>query len=135
MASSWLQLAPILRHLVEILLDPSPAKIDQNQPRQLLKDFWCQGRPQDLPDPLQTSIFKDFGMHFSIFLVNFSKDSFIDSAFDFNAVLKDFSSNLFCSTLLERSRREGGGGTRPQGVFDISAAPAKRVTGVCKSRL
>ena len=45
----------ILPHLGEILVDPSPAKIDQNQPRQLLRDFSPQGRPQELPDPLQTS--------------------------------------------------------------------------------
>ena len=54
LAPSWLQLGAILPHLGEILVDPSPAKIDQNQPRQLLRDFLSQGRPQELPDPLQT---------------------------------------------------------------------------------
>ena len=58
LAPSWLQVGAILPHLGEILVDPSPAKIDQNQPRQLLRDFLSQGRPQELPDPLQTSIFK-----------------------------------------------------------------------------
>ena len=54
LAPSWLQLGAILPHLGEILVDPSPAKIDQNQPRELLRDFLSQGRPQELPDPLQT---------------------------------------------------------------------------------
>ena len=54
LAPSWLQLGAILPHLGEILVDPSPAQIDQNQPRQLLRDFLSQGRPQELPDPLQT---------------------------------------------------------------------------------
>ena len=58
LAPSWLQVGAILPHLGEILVDPSPAKIDQNQPRQLLRDFLSQGRPQELPDPLQTSIFQ-----------------------------------------------------------------------------
>ena len=60
LAPSWLQVGAILPHLGEILVDPSPAKIDQNQPRQLLRDFLSQGRPQELPDPLQTSIFQVF---------------------------------------------------------------------------
>ena len=60
LAPSWLQLGAILPHLGEILVDPSPAQIDQNQPRQLFKDFSCQGRPRDLPDPLQTWIFLRF---------------------------------------------------------------------------
>ena len=54
LAPSWLQLGAILPHLGEILVDPSPAKIDQNQPRQLLRDFLFQSRPQELPDPFQT---------------------------------------------------------------------------------
>ena len=61
LAPSWLQLGPILAQFGEILADPSPAKIDQNQPGQLLIDFSSQGRPQELPDPLQTSIFQVFG--------------------------------------------------------------------------
>ena len=60
LAPSWLQVGAILPHLGEILVDPSPAKIDQNQPRQLLRHFLSQGRPQELPDPLQTSIFQVF---------------------------------------------------------------------------
>ena len=54
LAPSWFQLGTILGHLGKILVDLSPAKLDQNQPRQILKDFSCQGRPQELPDPLQT---------------------------------------------------------------------------------
>ena len=50
---SWLQLGPILAHLSEILVDPSPAKIHQNQPRQIFREFSSQGRSQDLPDPLE----------------------------------------------------------------------------------
>ena len=56
LAPSRLQVGAILPHSGEILVDPNPAKIDQNQPRQLLRDFLSQGRPQELPDPLQTSI-------------------------------------------------------------------------------
>ena len=60
LAPSWLQLGPILAQFGEILADPSPAKIDQNLPGQLLRDFSPQRRPQELPDPLQTSIFQIF---------------------------------------------------------------------------
>ena len=62
LGASWCHLGsnlgPPLAHLSEILVDPSPAKIDQNQPRQLLRDFSSQGRPQELPDPLQTPMFQ-----------------------------------------------------------------------------
>ena len=68
LAPSWLQLGPILAQFGEILADPSPAKIDQNLPRQLLRDFSPQGRPQELPDPLQTSFFQVFGPIFEAFL-------------------------------------------------------------------
>ena len=71
LAPSWLQVGAILPHLGEILVDPSPAKIDQTRPRQILIEFWCQGRSQDLPDPLQTSISQGFGVHFEQVLVNF----------------------------------------------------------------
>ena len=64
LAPSWLQLGAILANLGEILVDPSPAKINQDQPRQLLRDFSSQGRPQELPDPLQTSIFQVLGSVF-----------------------------------------------------------------------
>ena len=60
LAPSWLQLGPILAQFGEILADPSLAKIDQNLPGQLLRDFSPPGRPQELPDPLQTSIFQVF---------------------------------------------------------------------------
>ena len=61
LAPSWSQLGLILGHLGEILVDPSLAKIAQNQPRQLLKDFPSQGRFKELLDPLQSSIFQGFG--------------------------------------------------------------------------
>ena len=67
LAPSWLQFGPILAQFGEILADPSPAQIDQNQPGQLLQDFSFQGRPQELPGPLQTSIFKVFGTIFNTF--------------------------------------------------------------------
>ena len=67
LAPSWLQVGAILPHLGEILVDPSPAKIDQNQLRQLFKDFLFQGRPQELPDPLQTSILQVFKSIFQRF--------------------------------------------------------------------
>jgi len=67
LAPSWLQVGAILPHLGEILVDPRPAKIDQNQPRQLLTDFLSQNRPQELSDPLQTSIFQVFKSIFQAF--------------------------------------------------------------------
>ena len=81
LAPSWPQLGAVLAHLGEILVDPSPAKITQNQSRQLLVDFSSQGRPQELPDPLQTSIFQDLGTIFcTFFYIDFSKCIFIDSS-------------------------------------------------------
>ena len=86
MAPSWLQVGAILPHLGEILVDPSPAKIDQNRPGQFLVDFSSQGRPQELPDPLQTSIFQDLGTIFDTFFIAFSKRIFIDSALKFTTL-------------------------------------------------
>ena len=67
LAPSWLQLGPILAQFGEILADPIPAKIDQNLPGQLLRDFSSPGRPQELPDLLQTLIFQVFGTIFKTF--------------------------------------------------------------------
>ena len=67
LAPSWLQLGPILAQFGEILADPSPAKIDQNLPGQLLRDFSPPGRPQGFPDPLQTLIFQVFETIFKTF--------------------------------------------------------------------
>ena len=65
LAPTWeIQLGPILAQFGEILADPSPAKIDQNLPGQLSRDFSPPGRPQELPDPLQTLIFQVFWDHF-----------------------------------------------------------------------
>ena len=58
LAPSWLQLGPILAQFGEILADPSPAKIDQNLPGQLLRDFSSPGRPQELPAPSKPRFFK-----------------------------------------------------------------------------
>ena len=77
LAASWLQLGPILAQFGEILADPSPAKIDQNQPGQLLRDFSSQGRPQELPDPLQTSILQNFGTNFYTFFCELFKARFV----------------------------------------------------------
>ena len=71
LAPSWLQLGPILAQFGEILADPSPAKIDQILPGQLLRDFSPPGRPQELPDPLQTLIFQVFGTIFKTFSLIF----------------------------------------------------------------
>ena len=68
LAPSWLQVGAILPHLGDILVDPSPAKIDQKQPRRLLRDFLSQGRPQELPD----LDFSSFHVQFSKVFVNFS---------------------------------------------------------------
>ena len=120
LGSSWRHLgsnlAPgaILPQLGEILVDPSPAKIDQNQPRQLVRDFLSQGRPQELPDPLQTSIFQVFKSIFSKVFVNSSEHLFIDSALKFTAFLTPFFL-FFHSVPLERSRRERGRRYSPAG--------------------
>ena len=95
---SWRHLGAILAHLGAILVDPSPAKIDQNRPRQFLVDFSSQGRPQELPDPLQTSIFQDLGTISDTFFIDFSKRIFIDSALKFTALrmyFLKFSSEAF----------------------------------------
>ena len=92
-------LGAILPHLGEILVDPSPAKIDQNHPRQLSRDFLLQGRPQELPDPLQTSIFHVFKYIFQRFSSFLSEQLFIDSAIVFNT----FSLIFFGCGPLERS--------------------------------
>ena len=63
--------------------------------------------------------FSSFQVHFSKVFVNFSKHLFIDSALKVYSFLNTFSLIFFGSVPLESSRREGGGGTRPQGVFDI----------------
>ena len=67
LAPSWFQLGPILAQFGEISADPSPAQIDQNLSGQLLRDFSSPGRPQELPDPLQTAIFQVFGNIFKTF--------------------------------------------------------------------
>ena len=95
LAPSWAQLGAILG---DILVDPSPAKIDQNQPRQLLVDFSSQGRPQGLPDPPQTSIFQDLGTIFDTFFVNLSKH------FSFRFCFKVYM--CFLNFLWERSSRK-----------------------------
>ena len=67
LAPSWRHLAPFGRDFGR----SSPAQIDQNQLRQLLKVFLSQGRPQELPDPLQTSILQVFKSMFQKFLTIF----------------------------------------------------------------
>ena len=92
-------LGAILAHLGEILVDLSLAQIHPNQPRQLLVDFSSQGRPQELPDPLQTSIFQDLGAIFDTFLLDFSKRIFIDSALKFTTLRMHFLNFLWkCSS-------------------------------------
>jgi hypothetical protein len=119
LAPSWVQLGVILGHLADILVDPRPAKIDSNRPRQFLRYFSCQGRPQEFPDSLQTSIFQGFGVHFEHVFVIFSKHFFIESTLKFQTFF-----NISFNFLWERSSRKvpkgRGGGTRPQGVFVIS---------------
>ena len=90
LAPSWLQLGSNLAQFGEILADPSPAKIDQNQPGQLLRDFSSQGRPQELPDPLQTSIFQVFVTIFKTFSL-ISKAPFYRFCFRIYSFLVSFS--------------------------------------------
>ena len=58
LAPSWLQVGAILPDLGEILVDPSPAKIDQNQPRQLLKDICLKVAPKSSQTPSRPRLFK-----------------------------------------------------------------------------
>ena len=57
LASSWPPLAAKFGHLAAILGIPRLSQIGQNLPRQPPGHFSSQGRPQELPDPLQASIF------------------------------------------------------------------------------
>ena len=94
LAPSWLQLGAILPHLGEILVDPSPAKIDQNQPRQLLRDFLSKVAPKSSQTPSRPPPdldFSSFQIHFSKVFVNFSERLFIDSAFKVYSFLNTFS--------------------------------------------
>ena len=113
-------------HLAAILAIPRLSKICQNRPRQLPRRFSCQGRFQDLPDPLQTSIFMVFGTIFKHIFVNFLKTFCEDSVSNSNASLK-ISLRIFFHFLWERSSRKvpKGGGRRyaPAGRLR-SAAPA-----------
>ena len=101
LAPSWLQLGPILAQFGEILADPSPAKIDQNLPGQLLRDFSPPGRPQELPDPLQTLIFQVFGTIFKRFR-QFFRTPFYRFRFKSLQLFK----HLFFNFLWERSSRK-----------------------------
>ena len=131
LAPSWAQLGAILGHLGDILVDPSPAKIDQNRPRQLLVDFSSQGRPQELPDPLQTLIFQDLGTIFDTFFVNLSKH------FSFRFCFKVYM--CFLNFLWERSSRKvpKGRGRRysPAGRLRYPPPPRSGWSGVCESRV
>ena len=102
LAPSWLQLGPILAQFGEISADPSPAKIDVLFTLRHVLFTLRHGRPQELPDPLQTLIFQVFGTIFKTFSL-ISKAPFY----------------RFCF-LHKGPEGRGGGGTRPQGVFDSS---------------
>ena len=118
LGGSWRRLGSkvgaILPHLGEKMVDPSPAKIDQNQPRQLLRDFSSQGRPRELPDPLQTSIFQVFGTIFQTFSSIF-QNTFYRFRFKVYSFLDTFSLIFFGRVPLERSRRERGRRYSPAG--------------------
>ena len=64
LAPSWLQVGAILPHLGEILVDPSPAKIDQNRPRQLLRPFCLKVAPKSSQTPSRPRFFKFSGPFF-----------------------------------------------------------------------
>ena len=112
LASSWPHLGAKLRHLAAILGIPRLSKICPNRPRQPAIRFSRQDRFQDLPDPLQTLIFTVFGPILGHTFNNYPKTFWKDSVSNFKASHK---------ISLGISSEAGGGGTRPQGVFDIRA--------------
>ena len=125
LAPSWPHVGAKFGHLAAILGIPRLSKIGQNRPRQPPRRFSCQGGPQDLPDPLQTSIFMVFGTIFGHIFDNFLKTFWKDSVSNFKASLK---------ISLRISSEAGGGGTRPQGVFDIRR-PRVAVSRACLNRV
>ena len=109
---SWRHLGPILAPSSAILPQfwasracPKLAKIGQDS----LQDFSCQDRFQNLLNPLQTSIFIISGPILGHIFNNFPKTFWKDSVSNFKASHK---------ISLGTSSDAGGGGTRPQGVFD-----------------
>ena len=125
LAPSWPHLGAKFGHLAAILGIPRLSKIGQNRPRQPASRFSCQDRFQDLPDPLQTSIFTVFGPILGHTFNNFLKTFWKDSVSNFKASHK---------ISLGISSEAGGGGTRPQGVFDIRR-PRVAVSRACLSRV
>ena len=109
LARSWPHLGAKFGHLAAILGIPRLSKICQNRTRQPASRFSCQDRFQDLPDPLQTSIFTVFGPILGHTFNNFLKTFWKDLVSNFKASHK---------ISLGISSEAGGGGTRPQGVFD-----------------
>ena len=114
---SWRHLGS---NLAPTLANLAPFWASRGRPKSAktaISRFFVPRWPPRAPRPLRTSIFVKFGGPFLIFFYDFSKDSFTTSVFNlkaFGRFLRDFSLELFS----RRSRREGGGGTRPQGVFD-----------------
>ena len=107
---SWRHLGAKFGHLAAILGIPRLSKIGQHRPRQPPRRFSCQGRFQNLPDPLQISIFIVFGTILGHMFANFLKTFSNDSVSNLKASHK---------MSLGISLEAGGGGTRPQGVFAI----------------
>ena len=118
LAPSWPHLGAKFGHLAAILGIPRLSKIGPNRPRQPPGHFFVSRSPPRAPRPPPDLDFSSFQVHFSKVFVNLSEQLFIDSALKVCSFLNTFSLIFFGSVPLERSRREGGGGTRPQGVFD-----------------
>ena len=112
LAPSWPHLAAKFAHFAAILGSPRLSKIGQNLPRQPPGHFSSKGRLQDLPDPLQASIFQVSGSIFATFLARF----FLGFCFQFLPFSMDFLRRLTEEAQLERK----GPAVLAAGVFDKS---------------
>ena len=86
----------VLGHLGAILPPfPAPSHSGKNRPRQPLREFLCQDRFLDLPDPLPTSIFDNFGDNVCNMFDYFLKTVLKDSVSSFEARPKISSRTFF----------------------------------------
>ena len=79
LAPSWLQLGAIMGHLGDILVVPSPAKIDQKSAKTAFENFFVPRSPLRPPRPPPDLDFSSFWDHVLDFLVFFQSTFRLDS--------------------------------------------------------